>query len=91
VGNGGYNWVPFKFSSVLPFVDLDIPRPMIGGVLSHSADRWPETLRKIAVFCNHPYFLPCLAAAMVPLGAFFFTSSFLTEVDPLLYTVAGEY
>jgi len=49
--------------------------PMIGGVLSHPVDRWPEILGKIAVFCNHPYFLPCFAAAVVPLGAFVFTSS----------------
>jgi hypothetical protein len=52
---------------------------MIGGVFSHPAERWPETLGKIAIFRNYPYFLPCLIAAMVPLSAFIFTSLFLEE------------
>jgi hypothetical protein len=53
---------------------------MIGGTLSHPADRWPGTLGKISVFRDYPYFLPCLAAAMVPLSAFVFTMLFLKEV-----------
>jgi hypothetical protein len=53
---------------------------MIGGVLSHAADRWPNTLGRVAVFRAYPYFLPCLVAAMVPLSAFVITSLFLKEV-----------
>ena len=69
MGNGGYIQVCFKFLSVLPCADMCL-RPVIGDVLSHSADQWPETLGEIAVFRHYTYFLPCLAAAMVPLSEF---------------------
>jgi hypothetical protein len=58
----------------------------MGGILSHPADRWPGTLGKIAVFRDYPYFLPCLAAAMIPLSAFVFTSLFLKEVKVIYIT-----
>ena len=57
---------------------------MIGGVLSHPADRWPNTLGKISLFREYPYCLPCFVAAMVPLAGFFLTSLFLKEVWLLL-------
>ncbi|KAK2467254.1 hypothetical protein APHAL10511_000803 [Amanita phalloides] len=39
--------------------------PILGGLLSQPAIRWPETLGKITYLKNHPYFLPCFAAAMI--------------------------
>jgi hypothetical protein len=80
MGDRGYIRVSSWFLIVLTYVDLSI-RPMMGGILSHPADRWPGTLGKIAVFRDYPYFLPCLAAAMIPLSAFVFTSLFLKEVS----------
>lgn len=37
--------------------------PILGGVLSRPATRWPETLGKIEFLRNFPYFLPCAVAA----------------------------
>jgi len=84
------NWcdirVSFELLPVLTCADSSI-RPMLGGVLSHPANRWPDTLGRIVLFRNYPYFLPCLVAAMVPLSAFGFTSLFLKEVrSSLLYS-----
>ena len=58
--------------------------PVIGGMLSHPAERWPDTIGKIPFFHSHPYFLPCLVAAMVPLSAFVVTALFMKEVGDLL-------
>lgn len=55
--------------------------PVIGGVLSHPADQWPHTLGKVALLRDYPYFLPCAAAAMVPLSSFVFSILFLEEVS----------
>jgi hypothetical protein len=56
-------------------------RPIVGGMLSHPAEKWPDTLGKIAFLHSHPYFLPCLVAALVPLGACIFTVVFMKEVS----------
>ncbi|KAF7977167.1 hypothetical protein HWV62_4599 [Athelia sp. TMB] len=56
--------------------------PMIGGLLSHPAKTWPNTLGKIAFLRDHPYFLPCATAALIPLSAFIITSIFLKETLP---------
>ncbi|KAF5359368.1 hypothetical protein D9756_003059 [Leucocoprinus leucothites] len=44
--------------------------PMLGGVLSSPAERWPNVFGKIALFKDHPYFLPCLAAGAISFFAF---------------------
>ncbi|KAF8969121.1 major facilitator superfamily multidrug-resistance, DHA1 sub-family [Flammula alnicola] len=36
--------------------------PLIGGVLSNPAKRWPDTLGRISYLRTHPYFLPCAVA-----------------------------
>ncbi|KIM84952.1 hypothetical protein PILCRDRAFT_817783 [Piloderma croceum F 1598] len=71
-----FGLIPFQWGTGVTF------GPMLGGILSHPADRWPGTLGKIAVFRDYPYFLPCLAAAMIPLSAFVFTSLFMKETLP---------
>jgi hypothetical protein len=83
MGSGFYIWVGFELPSILIYTDLSI-RPIIGGVLSHPADRWPGTLGKFTVFRRYPYFLPCLAAALIPLSGFVFASLFLKEVTQRL-------
>ena len=55
--------------------------PVIGGILSHPADRWPATFAKLTFFSDFPYFLPCFVAGLVPLSAFFLSAMFLKEVS----------
>lgn len=45
-------------------------RPIMGGVLSNPATRWPHVFGKIAFFKEHPYFLPCLVAATAAFFSF---------------------
>jgi hypothetical protein len=87
MGYWRYIRVSFDRWPVLKYVDLGI-RPIIGGVLSHPANKWPNTIGKIALFRNYPYFLPCLVAAMVPLSTFIFTLLFLKEVKLWLSPVS---
>jgi hypothetical protein len=56
-------------------------RPVVGGMLSHPAEKWPDTVGKIAFFRSHPYFLPCFVVGLVPLGACVFTAVFMKEVS----------
>ena len=44
--------------------------PIIGGFLSRPAARWPDTLGRLAFLKNHPYFLPCLAVAIIAFVSF---------------------
>ncbi|KAF5359367.1 hypothetical protein D9756_003058 [Leucocoprinus leucothites] len=44
--------------------------PIMGGVLSNPATRWPNVFGKIAVFVQHPYFLPCLVAGIISFFTF---------------------
>ncbi|KAF8634140.1 hypothetical protein AX15_001045 [Amanita polypyramis BW_CC] len=39
--------------------------PILGGLLSDPAVRWPDGLGKLEYLKNHPYFLPCLAASLI--------------------------
>ena len=48
-------------------------RPVIGGVLSEPALRWPLLFGRMSLFAQRPYFLPCAVAALlasvsVPIG-----------------------
>lgn len=44
--------------------------PIIGGVLSVPAPRWPDTLGKIEFLREHPYFLPSATAALIAFLSF---------------------
>ncbi|KAL9714426.1 hypothetical protein Ac2012v2_002741 [Leucoagaricus gongylophorus] len=56
--------------------------PIIGGVLSNPATRWPNVFGRINLFREHPYFLPCLVAASI--ASFTFVIGFigLKETHP---------
>lgn len=56
-------------------------RPAIGGVLSNPAHNWPNSFGKIQFLRDHAYFLPCFAAALIPLSAFLLNLIFLKEVN----------
>ncbi|KAJ3556456.1 hypothetical protein NP233_g11973 [Leucocoprinus birnbaumii] len=56
--------------------------PIMGGVLSNPATRWPNIFGKIALFKEHPYFLPCLVAAIVSFFTFIVASLGLKETHP---------
>lgn len=53
--------------------------PLIGGSLSHPAERWPNTLGKINFLRDYPYALPCICIALVPLSASLLVALFFKE------------
>lgn len=44
--------------------------PIMGGILSNPATRWPGVFGKIPLFETHPYLLPCLVSATVAFLSF---------------------
>lgn len=55
-------------------------RPIIGGVLSNPATRWPDTLGRIQYLRQHPYFLPCAASGVLAFVTFVISFFGLKEV-----------
>lgn len=56
--------------------------PIMGGVLSYPADRWPDTLGRIKILQTHPYFLPCASASFLAFCAFVIAFAALKETLP---------
>ncbi|KAF9480013.1 major facilitator superfamily multidrug-resistance, DHA1 sub-family [Pholiota conissans] len=58
--------------------------PLIGGLLSNPAKRWPDTLGRISYLRSHPYFLPCAVAGIISFITFSFAYLVLKETLPSL-------
>ncbi|KAH6902304.1 major facilitator superfamily domain-containing protein [Coprinopsis sp. MPI-PUGE-AT-0042] len=56
--------------------------PIIGGVLSRPADHWPNTLGRIALLREYPYFLPCAVASAIAFVSFAISAVSLKETLP---------
>ncbi|KAF7330227.1 MFS domain-containing protein [Mycena venus] len=56
--------------------------PLIGGLLSNPASKWPDTLGKMDILREHPYLLPCAVSASVALLAFAIAFVGLKETLP---------
>ncbi|KAK0204477.1 major facilitator superfamily multidrug-resistance, DHA1 sub-family [Desarmillaria ectypa] len=56
--------------------------PVIGGLLVHPADTWPNTFGRIALFRDHPYFLPCAVAGLFSFAICLLTLVGLQETHP---------
>ncbi|KAJ7760702.1 major facilitator superfamily multidrug-resistance, DHA1 sub-family, partial [Mycena maculata] len=57
--------------SIMPLVwSLATTLGPLMGALANPATRWPSTFGKIAILRDHPYLLPCAAAAMTAFLAF---------------------
>lgn len=54
--------------------------PLLGGFLSSPAERFPGWFGGVKFWMDHPYFLPCLAAAGITLTCFTVACIFLEEV-----------
>jgi hypothetical protein len=55
-------------------------RPIIGGILSTPASRWPKIFGRIAFFQAYPYFLPCAVAALIAFASVPMAIFWLKEV-----------
>jgi len=53
---------------------------MIGGALSHPAERFPNVFGTNEFLREHPYFLPCAVPATFTAAAWFVALFFLKEV-----------
>ncbi|KAJ3506744.1 hypothetical protein NLJ89_g6698 [Agrocybe chaxingu] len=53
--------------------------PIIGGLLTDPAVRWPDTFSRFEYFRMYPYFLPCAAASFVAFIVFLATFAGLQE------------
>jgi len=58
--------------------------PIIGGVLSNPAVRWPTTLGRIQFLREHPYFLPCAVSGFIAFVTFIIAAFALKETLPSL-------
>ncbi|KAJ6468340.1 major facilitator superfamily multidrug-resistance, DHA1 sub-family [Mycena sanguinolenta] len=56
--------------------------PLIGGLLSNPAAKWPDTLGKIGILRNHPYLLPCVVSGSIAFSAFVIAFFGLKETLP---------
>ncbi|KAF7375259.1 MFS domain-containing protein [Mycena sanguinolenta] len=56
--------------------------PLIGGLLSNPAAKWPDTFGKIGIFRAHPYLLPCVVSGSVAFLAFMIAFVGLKETLP---------
>ena len=74
----GYVFRVFSMSDVNKNV---ICRPIIGGMLSQPAKRWPNVFHKLIFFHQFPYYLPCLVSAVIALASSLFGFIGLKEVD----------
>ena len=63
-----------------------ICRPIIGGVFSRPADRWPA-FRHSSFWSTYPYFLPCAVPATFTIFCWFIAYFYLKEVRPNLSAV----
>jgi hypothetical protein len=61
--------------------------PLIGGVFSNPATRWPNTLGRLQFLRVHPYFLPCAISGSIAFATFIIAVLALKEVCSLLMTV----
>ena len=59
-------------------------RPLLGGVLTDPAMRWPM-LFSSGFWREYPYFLPCVAAASYSASAMVLSGVFLKEVCSFLF------
>ncbi|KAJ7474455.1 major facilitator superfamily multidrug-resistance, DHA1 sub-family [Mycena galericulata] len=58
--------------------------PIIGGLLSDPADRWPGTFGRVQIFRENPYLLPCAAVGFLSLSFFFLALVGLKESSPVI-------
>lgn len=76
----GYSWVCVLAAEidrvVLPLKDF---RPLIGGILSNGASKYPY-LFGYTIFEDNPYFLPCLMSSLLTFIGVLLGSAFLEEV-----------
>ncbi|KAF9495654.1 MFS general substrate transporter [Pleurotus eryngii] len=68
-----YAWVPISWSTGCTLA------PLIGGSLSHPAERFPRPFGRSKFLREYPYFLPCGISATFALLAWFVTYFFLKE------------
>jgi hypothetical protein len=61
-------------------------RPLMGGLLSSPATKWPSVFGRFAIFRDLPYFLPCAAAGVVAFVIYLIAFIALNEVsNPSLF------
>lgn len=68
----------YAFSPLMWYSGVTIA-PIIGGILSRPADRWPDTLGRIALLREYPYFLPCAIASALAFISFAISAVSLKE------------
>ncbi|KAH6909204.1 major facilitator superfamily domain-containing protein [Coprinopsis sp. MPI-PUGE-AT-0042] len=71
-----YALVPLMWNTGLTF------GPIIGGLLSHPAESWPDTLGRLALLKAYPYLLPCTVASFIALLSFSISAVALKETLP---------
>ncbi|KAL9714493.1 hypothetical protein Ac2012v2_002808 [Leucoagaricus gongylophorus] len=76
--------MPFMWSSGVTI------GPLIGGVFSKPATRWPNFFGSFALFREYPYLLPCLTAAIISFSTCLIGFLGLKETNPYLRRDSGN-
>jgi hypothetical protein len=63
-----------------------IYRPLIGGLLSSPATKWPSIFGRLGIFRDLPYFLPCAAAGVVAFAVYLIALVAFKEVNKLVFS-----
>ncbi|KAG6817276.1 hypothetical protein H0H87_010938 [Tephrocybe sp. NHM501043] len=71
-----FGWLPAMWSAGITL------GPLIGGTMAQPGLRWPDTLGKMQLFHDYPYFLPCATAGSIAFISFLYAYFFLKESLP---------
>jgi hypothetical protein len=69
-----------RFSEFIGYSKSYFLSPLIGGVFSNPATRWPKTLGRLQFLRVHPYFLPCAISGSIAFTTFIIAVLALKEV-----------
>jgi len=64
--------------------------PLVGGLLSEPATRYPNTFSADGIFGRYPYFLPCLITCIYNVVSVFFVWGVMTESRPGSWSTSTE-
>lgn len=73
-------WVQGVYQLHTPALIDIFERPIIGGIFTSPAQRWPRVFEHIHIVQNHPYLLPCAIAAFLSFTSFSVGTIALKEV-----------
>jgi hypothetical protein len=79
-----FGWVGNTLSARSDIEPDCVHRPLMGGLLSSPATKWPSIFGRFRIFRDLPYFLPCAAAGVVAFVVYLIALVAFREVSKLV-------